>query len=134
MPDKPDPSKKGKLPYSWWTNEMGLKHGGGLRLLPEEVHSFWVSVFWKRGRGVSESVYRSWISSLFWSDCPERNGTIFGKTGSWEGSYWFQGILISKQSPDSLAVTILSKSKDANRTATINRFYEIIGCKMPPLE
>ncbi|EQA45849.1 penicillin-binding protein, transpeptidase domain protein [Leptospira broomii serovar Hurstbridge str. 5399] len=131
---KPDPSKKGKLPDAWWTDEVGLKHGGALRLLPEEIHGFWVSVFWKRNLGISESVYRSWISSLFWSDCPERGGTIFGKTGSWEGNYWFQGILVSKDGPDSVAVTILSKFKDANRTETIKRFYEIVGCKMPSLE
>ncbi|EQA35402.1 penicillin-binding protein, transpeptidase domain protein [Leptospira inadai serovar Lyme str. 10] len=132
--DKPDPSKKGKLPETWWTDEKGLKHGGVLRLFPEEIHGFWVAVFWRRDLGISESIYRSWISSLFWSDCPERSGTIFGKTGSWEGNYWFQGILISKNGPDSVAVTVLNKFKDANRTATINRFYEIVGCKMPLTE
>ncbi|WP_246032098.1 penicillin-binding transpeptidase domain-containing protein [Leptospira fluminis] len=125
--------KKGRLPKDWWKGEKALKHGGGIRLLPEEIHSNWVSVFWKKPSRIDEGTYRLWREALSWSDCPEKKGKIFGKTGSWEGNYWFQGTFVPEDGGDYVAITILNKSKVASREKTILRFYEIVGCVMPSL-
>ncbi|TGK12529.1 penicillin-binding protein [Leptospira fletcheri] len=125
--------KKGSYPKDWWKGEKALKHGGGIRLSPEEIHSNWVSVFWKKPSWIDEETYRLWRESLGWSDCPEKKGKIFGKTGSWEGNYWFQGTFVPDIGGDYVSITILNKSKVATREKTILRFYEIVGCVMPSL-
>ena len=74
-----------------------------------------------------------WKKALFWSECTDRSANVYGKTGSWEGSFWFQGALVKSEN-DYVIYTILNRNKSGSRTGTINRFYELVGCKIPSLE
>ncbi|TGL63361.1 penicillin-binding transpeptidase domain-containing protein [Leptospira sarikeiensis] len=116
----------------WWTDMSGLKHGGKIRLSPEKVHSSWSKIF-ENGYGFSKQILSDWKQSLFWSECPERAANVYGKTGSWEGSFWFQGAIVRSEN-NYVIYTILNRSKSGYRTGTIQRFYEIAGCKVPSLE
>ncbi|PJZ78430.1 penicillin-binding transpeptidase domain-containing protein [Leptospira neocaledonica] len=116
----------------WWIDLAGLKHGGRIRLTPKKIHSSWAKIF-GNGYGLSKGITEEWKKTLFWSECPEREANVYGKTGSWEGSFWFQGALVRSQS-DYVIYTILNRSKSGSRSGTIIRFYELTGCKIPSLE
>ena len=116
----------------WWTDLAGLKHGGKIRLSPKKVHSSWTKIF-ENGYGFPKDILKEWKKALFWSECSEREANVYGKTGSWEGSYWFQGALVRSEN-DYVIYTILNRSKSGSRTATIQKFYELTGCKIPNLE
>lgn len=122
-----------KDPSEWWTDLEGMKHAGNLRKTPTEIHTFWQRIF-RDGYGFSDKIRKNWKESLFWSDCEEREGVVFGKTGSWEASFWFQGALHFPRSKDYVVFTILQRGESASRSETIRRFYELVGCKMPSLE
>lgn len=131
--------KIGYLPKSkfsvsdWWTDMDGLKHGGRIRKTPEEIHGFWARIF-QDGFGLSDRLVSDWKEVLVWSDCPDKKAVVYGKTGSWESSFWFQGSLHSKESKDYVIYTILQRGENASRTGTIRRFYELVGCEMPSLD
>lgn len=124
---KSDPKVQG-----WWIDLASLKHGGRIRLTPKSVHSSWSKIF-ENGYGLSNDIMEKWIKALFWSECIDKSANVYGKTGSWEGSFWFQGALVKSQN-DYIIYTILNRSKSGSRTGTINRFYELAGCKVPSLE
>ncbi|EIE02724.1 penicillin-binding transpeptidase domain-containing protein [Leptospira licerasiae] len=116
----------------WWTDLSGLKHGGKIRLTPKSVHSSWSKIF-ENGYGFNKYIMEEWKNVLFWSKCPERSANVYGKTGSWGGSFWFQGALVRSEN-DYVIYTILDRSKSGSRTGTIQRFYNLVGCKVPSLE
>ncbi|TGK01351.1 penicillin binding protein transpeptidase domain-containing protein [Leptospira langatensis] len=124
-------TKKGKA-EPWWIDLDGLKHGGRIRLKPDEIHSHWVRIF---GDGYSypKEIVSDWKKSLFWSECKERAANVYGKTGSWEKSFWFQGALVQGEN-DYVIYTVLDRDPAASRTRTIQRFYELVGCTVPSLE
>ncbi len=126
------PKQKSK-PSDWWTDLEGLKHGGKIRKTPLEIHSYWVGLF-KNGFGYPDELVSAWRDSLFWSRCDEKQAKVYGKTGSWEGNYWFQGALFFSDKKNYVIYTILNRDVSTSRTATIRRFYELVGCEMPSLE
>ncbi|WP_246052721.1 penicillin-binding transpeptidase domain-containing protein [Leptospira semungkisensis] len=124
-------TKKGEA-ISWWTDMQGLKHGGKIRLGPDQIHSHWVRIF-RDGYLYPKEILSDWKKSLFWSECKERAANVYGKTGSWEKSFWFQGALV-KDENDFVIYTILNRDPSGSRTGTIQRFYELVGCTVPSLE
>ncbi|PKA17332.1 penicillin-binding transpeptidase domain-containing protein [Leptospira haakeii] len=116
----------------WWIDLAGLKHGGKIKLTPKSVHSSWSKIF-ENGYGLSKDIMEEWKKTLFWSECTDRSAKVYGKTGSWEGSFWFQGALVKSEN-DYIIYTILNRNKSGSRTGTIIRFYELAGCKVPSLE
>ncbi|TGN02832.1 penicillin binding protein transpeptidase domain-containing protein [Leptospira dzoumogneensis] len=125
-------SKSNSKLADWWIDLAGLKHGGRIRLTPKSVHSSWSKIF-ENGYGLNKDLMEEWKKALFWSKCQEREANVYGKTGSWEGSFWFQGALIRSEN-DYVIYTILNRSKSGSRTGTITRFYRLAGCKVPSLE
>ncbi|MGJ4745367.1 penicillin-binding transpeptidase domain-containing protein [Leptospira sp. SA-E8] len=125
-------SKSNLKVEDWWIDLAGLKHGGKIRFTPKRIHSSWVKIF-ENGYGLSKNINEEWKKTLFWSECQEREANVYGKTGSWEGSFWFQGALVRSDN-EYVIYTILNRNKSGSRTGTINRFYELVGCKVPSLE
>ncbi|WP_165778762.1 penicillin-binding transpeptidase domain-containing protein [Leptospira perolatii] len=137
MPGEPTPDKTGKLPANWWRGTEALKHGGSLRLRPGEIHSIWVASFWtspNRKSKMDKNLLETWMQSLFWSECSEKGILVYGKSGSWEKSFWFQGLLVDSDLHQFTAITFLNRSSQANRSQTIQKFYDLIECPMPKLE
>ncbi|GBF39372.1 penicillin-binding transpeptidase domain-containing protein [Leptospira johnsonii] len=116
----------------WWIDLVGLKHGGKIRLTPKKIHSSWTKIF-ENAYKLPKDIVEEWRKTLFWSECPEREANVYGKTGSWEGNFWFQGALLRSEN-DYVIYTILNRSKSGSRTGTIQRFYELTRCKVPSLE
>ncbi|MEI1277758.1 penicillin-binding transpeptidase domain-containing protein [Leptospira venezuelensis] len=125
-------SKSNSNVDDWWIDLAGLKHGGRIRLTPKSIHSSWSKIF-RNDYGLNKDIMEEWKNTLFWSECAERSAKVYGKTGSWEGSFWFQGALVRSEN-DYVIYTILNRSKSGSRTGTIHRFYELAGCKVPSLE
>ncbi|WP_367898019.1 penicillin-binding transpeptidase domain-containing protein [Leptospira sp. WS58.C1] len=125
-------SKSNVKVEDWWIDLSGLKHGGKIRLAPQKIHSSWVKIF-ENAYGLPKNIMEEWRKTLYWSECPEREANVYGKTGSWEGSFWFQGALV-RSDYDYVIYTILNRSKSASRMGTIQKFYELTGCKIPSLE
>lgn len=103
-------------------------HGGVIRVTPRQEHQFLRQLI--RGKlPVDLACQKQLLSVMTWPQM-EAGINVYGKTGSYEKTFWFSGLAV-KAGGAVRVVTVTLTAEDANRARAIQRFYDQIKRVLP---
>jgi beta-lactamase class D len=111
------------------SDKSAWRHGGNIRVTPREEHRF----LRKLAAGqlpVAPGVQADLIRVMRWPS-PKDQWQIFGKTGSWERTYWFVGMVHKSEGPARIGTVTLT-SHGSDREKAIQRFLQQIERPIEP--
>lgn len=107
---------KGPMPK----NRKDWRFGGPIRITPRAAHVFMRALALGK-LPVSPKAQGNLIRVMSW-ESPDDKVKTFGKTGSWEQTYWFNGLAATDRSRR--VITIVLTSQGAERKKAILTFYQ----------
>lgn len=118
----------GTIPVAAPKDRKDWVHGGGIRVTPLQEHRFLRKLI--RGKLlVSVESQKQLMAVMAWP-AVEAGVNVYGKTGSYEKTYWFSGLAV-KAGGAVRVITVTLTAEDANRSRAIQRFYDQIKRVLP---
>lgn len=103
-------------------------HGGVIRVTPMQEHQFLRKLI--RGKlPVAVECQKQLMAVMVWP-AVQAGVNVYGKTGSYEKTYWFSGIAV-KAGGAVRVITVTLTAEDANRARAIQRFYDQVPRVLP---
>jgi beta-lactamase class D len=120
-----------EIPNDWLgEDKSSVSHGGRLKVTAQKEHEFIQRVMTGK-LASSPEIQERLLEVLKWPGVGDSPIQFYGKTGSYEGVFWFNGF--GKEKDTLKAVTVLMKGKGSSRDKAIEAFYKKWGKSKPPL-
>lgn len=104
------------------------RRGGVIRVTPRQEHQFLRQLI--RGKlPVDVAAQKQLLAVMVWPQV-DAGINVYGKTGSYEQTYWFSGLAV-KAGGKVRVVTVTLTAPDGNRAKAIQRFYELTKRELP---
>lgn len=114
---------KGKAP----TDRHDWIHGGPIRVTPKQEHQFLRQLV--RGKLPVDVAFQKELLSVMKWPAVQAGVDVYGKTGSWEHTYWFVGVAVKPSAVRVVTITLTAPGE--NRARAIQRFFQQIDRKIP---
>jgi beta-lactamase class D len=98
-------------------------HGGPFRVTPRQEHAFLRALI--RGKLPVEVACQKDLMTVMRWPVDQPGVYVYGKTGSWEKTFWFSGIAVKSGSVRVMTVTLTAPG--ASRAKAIGRFFALIN-------
>lgn len=109
-------------------NRFDWIHGGPIRVTPKQEHQFLRQLV--RGKLPVNVIYqKDLLTVMKWPDALP-GVDVYGKTGSWENTFWFSGIAVKHSGARVITVTLTSFGK-SSRALAIKTFLDHINSPLP---
>lgn len=118
------------VPDDWYgKDESSASHAGVMKTTARKQHEFIQQVASEK-LASNHGIQQQLLEIMKWpSSNPEMR--LYGKTGSYEGAYWFNGFAI--ENDEWTAVTVLCMGVGASRDVAIETFYKQFDLPKPKL-
>lgn len=102
-------------------------HGGPIRVTPKQEHKFLRTLV--QGKLPVDVTYQKYLMAVMEWPKVEPGINVYGKTGSWERTFWYVGLGV--KSTGVRVVTVTLTGSGANRARAIQRFFEQLKRPLP---
>ena len=109
-------------------DKSAWRHGGNIRVTPMQEHMFLRNLA-QGTLPVDRRVQADLVRVMKWPS-PVEGVKAFGKTGSWERTYWFSGMAVIEGQPDRICTVTLT-SFGSDRDQAISTFFQQIKRPLP---